>query len=136
VGHTERFKASIPENPVSNLVSFYGTSDIGPRFLEKEMGGSLVEQFEVYRDQSPVTYAHKATTPTLMIQGEADYRCPAEQSEQFYTILKANGCVCEMVRLPGSPHGGTIGGAPVIRKYANEAMLDWFDRYVKGRSDQ
>jgi dipeptidyl aminopeptidase/acylaminoacyl peptidase len=134
VGQTDRFKASIPENPVSNLVSFYGTSDIGPRFLEREMGGTLEEQYERYREQSPTTYAHKAVTPTLMVQGEADYRCPAEQSEQFYTLLKAHGCITEMIRLPGSPHSGTIGGPPVVRQYANDAMLDWFDRYVKGES--
>ncbi len=136
VGHTDRFKASIPENPVSNLVSFYGTSDIGPLFLEMEMGGLPHEIPDVYRDLSPVTYAHKATTPTLMIQGEADYRCPAEQSEQFYTILKANGCITEMIRLPGSPHGGSISGAPIVRQYANNAMLDWFNRFVKGETKE
>mgnify|MGYP000881341985 CR=1 FL=1 len=133
VGHTDRFKASIPENPVSNLCSFYGTSDIGPRFLEEEMGGTLLDKFQLYVEQSPITYAHKSKTPTLMIQGESDFRCPAEQSEQFYTTLKDHGCVTEMVRLPGSPHGGTISGAPIVRQYANDAMLDWFDRYVKGK---
>lgn len=133
VGHTDRFKASIPENPVSNMISFYGTSDIGPRFMDKEMDGTIIEQYERYREQSPVTYAHKAKTPTLMIQGESDFRCPAEQSEQFYTLLRNYGCIAEMLRLPGSPHGGSISGAPVIRKYANEAMLDWYDRFVKGK---
>ena len=132
VGHTDRFKAAIPENPVSNLISFYGTSDIGPRFLEEEMGGPLTENYQRYVDQSPATYAHKSKTPTLMVQGEADFRCPAEQSEQFYTLLKAHGCVTEMIRLPDSPHGGTIGGAPIVRQYANEAMLEWFGKYVKG----
>jgi dipeptidyl aminopeptidase/acylaminoacyl peptidase len=132
VGHTDRFKASIPENPVSNLVSFYGTSDIGPRFLAEEMGGTLIDKFQLYVEQSPVTYAHKSKTPTLMIQGEADFRCPAEQSEQFYITLKDHGCITEMVRLPGSPHGGSISGRPVVRQYANNAMLEWFGKYVKG----
>ncbi len=30
VGQTDRFKAAVPENPVTNWVSFYGVSDIGP----------------------------------------------------------------------------------------------------------
>ena len=132
VGHTNRFKASIPENPVTNLISFYGTSDIGPQFLDEEMGGTLPEKYQLYVEQSPVTYAHQSVTPTLMIQGEADYRCPIEQGEQFYTILKANGCPTEMVRLPGSPHSGSISGTPITRQYANNAMLEWFDKYVKG----
>ena len=29
VGQTDRFKAAIPQNPVTNWVSFYGVSDIG-----------------------------------------------------------------------------------------------------------
>ena len=134
VGHTDRFKASVPENPVTNLTSFYGTSDIGHLFSIAEMGGLPHEIPEIYQRESPITYAHKCTTPTLMIQGEADFRCPAEQSEQFYTVLKANGCITEMVRLPGSPHAGTISGPPVVRKYGNEALLDWMDRFVMGKT--
>jgi len=69
-----------------------------------------------------------------MVQGEADFRCPAEQSEQFYTVLKANGCVVEMLRLPNSPHGGSIAGPVPIRKAQNEALLDWMKRYVLGET--
>jgi dipeptidyl aminopeptidase/acylaminoacyl peptidase len=69
-------------------------------------------------------------TPTLLIQGEADYRCPAEQSEQFYATLKANECIVEMLRLPQSAHGGAIRGAPSLRQAQNRALLDWMDRYV------
>ena len=38
VGHTDRFKAAVPENPVTNWVSFYGTSDIGVRFATRRIG--------------------------------------------------------------------------------------------------
>lgn len=131
VGQTNRFKAAVPENPVTNWVSFYGVSDIGPIFAVEELGGKPHEIPDVYRRCSPITYAHRCTTPTLLIQGEADYRCPAEQSEQFYTVLKANGCVAEMLRLPGSPHGGAISGAPILRRGQNEALLDWMNRYVR-----
>jgi len=68
------------------------------------------------------------------VQGEQDYRCPAEQSEQFYTILKANGCVAEMLRFPNSAHGGAITGTLAVRRAHREALLDWMDRYVKGIS--
>ncbi len=39
VGQTNRFKAAVPENPVTNWVSFYGVSDIGPWFAVEELGG-------------------------------------------------------------------------------------------------
>jgi dipeptidyl aminopeptidase/acylaminoacyl peptidase len=130
VGHTDRFKAAVPENPVTNFLSFYGTSDIGPWFAPQELGGSPWERPDVYRRCSPITYAHNCVTPTLLIQGEADYRCPAEQSEQFYATLKANECIVEMLRLPQSAHGGAIRGAPSLRQAQNQALLDWMDRYV------
>lgn len=130
VGQTDRFKAAVPENPVTNWVSFYGVSDIGPWFAVEQLGGHPHEIPEIYSRCSPITYAHRCTTPTLLIQGEHDWRCPAEQSEQFYSVLKANGCTVEMVRLPGSAHGGSIDGPPVIRRAHNEALLDWMGRYV------
>ena len=48
-----------------------------------------------------------------------------EQSEQFYTVLKANGCIVEMLRLPNSSHGGAIGGPIASRKAQNDGLLDW-----------
>jgi len=130
VGQTDRFKAAVPENPVTNWVSMYGVSDIGPWFVPAEMGGLPHKIPEVYRHSSPITYAHRCTTPTLLVQGEHDYRCPTEQSEQFYAVLKASGCIVEMVRLPASPHAGSITGAPILRRVQNEVLLDWMNRYV------
>ena len=130
VGQTNRFKAAVPENPVTNWLSFYGVSDIGPWFAVEQLGGHPHEIPEIYARCSPITYAHRCKTPTLLIQGEHDWRCPAEQSEQFYTVLKVNGCPVEMLRLPGSPHAGTIEGPPAIRRAHNEALLDWMQRFV------
>lgn len=130
VGQTDRFKAAVPENPVTNWLSFYGVSDIGPWFAVAQLGGHPHEIPEVYARCSPITYAHRCKTPTLLIQGEADYRCPAEQSEQFYTVLKVNGCPVEMVRLPGSPHAGAVVGPKAIRAAQNDALLGWMKRWV------
>jgi len=135
VGQTRRFKAAVPENPVTNWVSFYGVSDIGAWFAVEELGGKPYEIPEVYRRCSPITYAHTCTTPTLLLVGEHDWRCPAEQSEQFYTTLKANGCITEMVRLPNSIHAESIVGNPVVRRVQNEATLEWMNRYVLGKSE-
>lgn len=130
IGQTDRFKAAIPQNPVVNWRSFYGTSDIGIWFSVEQLGGHPHEIPEVYERCSPITYAHRCRTPTLMVQSELDWRCPAEQSEQFYTVLKANGCVVEMLRQPGGYHGASISGAVNLRRAHNDAMLDWFARYL------
>jgi dipeptidyl aminopeptidase/acylaminoacyl peptidase len=130
VGHTDRFKAAVAENPISNFVSLYGVKSNGVSLCVEELGGHPHEIPDVYRSASPITYAHRCTTPTLLIQGEVDRSCPPEQSEQFYAVLKANGCTVEMLRLPNSGHVGTLLGPLASRLAQNEALLEWMNRYL------
>ncbi|MDA1330464.1 MAG: S9 family peptidase [Chloroflexi bacterium] len=132
VGQTNRFKAAVAENPITDLVSFYGTSDIARWWQVRQQGGKPHEVPEVYRRSSPISFAHRCTTPTLLVQGEIDYRCPAGQSEQFYAHLRANDCIAEMVRFPGMAHVGSIAGPITVQKTQNEALLGWMNKYVLG----
>lgn len=132
IGHTDRFKAACPENPVFNWFSMYGTSDIGADFGARELGGTPYEVEDVYRRCSPITYADRCTTPTLFLQHERDFRCPAEQTEQFFTVLRVNGVPAEMLRFPDTPHVGSIIGPIGHRRAQNEALLDWMNRHVLG----
>ena len=134
VGNTDRFKAAVSENPVVDRRAYYGISDMAAWWVVKLLGGKPQDIPEVYRKCSPITYAHKAKTPTLLVQGESDFRCTKEQSEMFYTALKVAGCVVEMVRLPDSFHAGSINGAPIVRRAQNEALLDWMKRFVLGET--
>ncbi len=132
VSHTDRFKAAVSENPITNWESWYGVADIFSSIALpwEAMGGPPHQAPDVYRNASPINAAHHCTTPTLLIQAEKDLRCPAEQSEQFYTVLHANNCVVEMLRFPNSSHGGSTFGPLEIRRAQNEALLDWMNRFV------
>ncbi len=130
IGQTDRFKAACPENPVFNWFSMYGTSDVGADFSVRELGGTPYTAEEVYRRCSPITYADRCSTPTLFLQHENDNRCPAEQTEQFFAVLRVKGVPAEMLRFPGTPHGGSVIGPPGHRRAQNEALLDWMNRYV------
>jgi dipeptidyl aminopeptidase/acylaminoacyl peptidase len=44
VGHTDRFRAAVIAAPVTNLSSFYGTSDIGVNFSETQLGGERFDK--------------------------------------------------------------------------------------------
>jgi len=132
IGHTDRFKAACPENPVFNWFSMYGTSDLGADFSVRELGGTPYEAEDVYRRCSPITYAARVTTPTLFLQHESDFRCPAEQTEQFFTVLRVNGVPAEMLRFPNTPHAGSILGPISHRRAQNEALLGWMNRHVLG----
>ncbi|MER5197635.1 S9 family peptidase [Streptomyces sp. NPDC002755] len=131
VGRTDRFRAAVIENPVTNFSSMYGSSDVGLSFLPAVLDALPQTDSERYRNLSPITMAHTCTTPTLLIQGEADHRCPPEQSKQFYSVLRRAGCVAEMLMLPDASHEGSVSGPVPSRRAQNEALVDWMVRYVR-----
>ncbi len=94
------------------------------------MGGPPHKVPDVYWALSPVAHAHKCTTPTLLIQGENDIRCPMEQAEQMYVALNRGGCTVELLRLQNCNHGLELMGPPALRRYRMNAMIDWFDRHI------
>ena len=57
--------------------------------------GRIIPQ--TYLEKSPLIYAGNASTPTLFLQSENDYRCPMEQAEQMYMALKKQGIPSESV---------------------------------------
>jgi dipeptidyl aminopeptidase/acylaminoacyl peptidase len=129
VGHTDRFNAAVIAAPVTNLPSFYGTSDIGVNFSETQLTGERFEKIDHYREHSPLTYARNVNTPVLLLHGEDDVRVPIEQSEQYFVALKRYGKEVEFVRLPGTSHGIFRAKHPLIRTEYFKRMLDWFARY-------
>ena len=130
VGHDRRFGAAVVGAPCTDLPSFYGTADIGVPFGEVQWGGPRMEQLQWYMDHSPLTYAENVETPVLLLHGEADHRCPIEQSEQYFTALKRLGKTVELVRFPDCSHLFLRVGHPKLRAAYLERTLGWFDRHL------
>jgi dipeptidyl aminopeptidase/acylaminoacyl peptidase len=130
VGHTNRFAAAVVMRAAINLESLYGTSEVG-RMLVVELGGTPSQIPDVYRRCSPLTYADAVTTPVLLTHGERDYRCPIEQAEQFFSALVQRGTTVEFLRFTEVDHGLSRGGPPRQRVARLEAIVDWFDRYLR-----
>ncbi|MEO7001844.1 MAG: S9 family peptidase, partial [Ktedonobacterales bacterium] len=105
VGQTDRFKAAVTVNSVTNLLTSFGTGDIDSVWAEGDYGWPWEREAQ-YRERSPLTYAARITTPLRIIAAENDYRCPISQSEELYTWLKVLGKVpVDFVRMPGASHG-------------------------------
>ncbi len=130
VGHDNRFKAAIVGAMCANLHSMYGTSDIGTSFGEINWGGVYTDARDKFLEHSPITYAPNVETPVLLLHGEADLRCPIEQSEQYFVALMRLGKTVEFVRFPDSPHGFRKTGHPKLIVEYFERMLGWLERYV------
>lgn len=130
IGHTDRFKAAVSMRCVSNLLSMYGTSDIGVYFNEWELGATPWEDPERYRRLSPLTYAPNIRTPLLLLHAEEDWRCPIEQAEQLFAWLRRLGRTVELVRFPSEGHNLTRSGRPRHRIEHLEHELRWFQTYL------
>lgn len=130
IGHTDRFKAAVTQRCVSNLYSFYGTSDIGWNFFDYEFGGTPWSETERYLKYSPITYVEKMTTPLLIVHSERDFRCPIEQAEQVFISLKRLKREVEFVRFPDENHNLSRTGKPRHRIERLEHILRWFDTHL------
>jgi dipeptidyl aminopeptidase/acylaminoacyl peptidase len=130
IGRTDRFQAAVCGAPCFDLESMFGTSDISHTFGELQWGGPPHEARAWYDEHSPSTYAHRTRTPTLIVHGEADERCPIGQGEQMFIALKTAGCEVEFARYPGGAHSFPNGGPAPHRHDYLTRVLGWFKSHL------
>ena len=130
VTHTDRFRAAVTQRSISNWISFYGTSDIGPFFVEKQLLDDIHNPQRLW-EMSPVAHAKNAKTPLLVLHGQSDLRCPQEQGEQMYMAMRKINVPTKMILFPQSSHGLSRQGLPNLRQERLKAITDWFEEYSK-----
>ena len=132
-GMTDRFKAAVSENGVTNHVASWANSDGGPEFDRAALMGDPLSPDGVDRlwRQSPLRHVASVRTPLLMLQAEADRRCPAADNEQFFVALRRLGRTVEYVLYPDEYHVYAAAGRPDRRIDRNRRILDWFDTYLR-----
>jgi len=129
VGKTDRFRAAVVAKPVINWSSFVLTSDANNFFYKYWFGAQPWEQPEQYWKRSPLSLVGNVKTPTMLLTGEADYRTPIAESEQYYQALKLRKVDTLLVRIPEASHGMTSRPSNLIAKVDN--ILAWFEKYRK-----
>jgi dipeptidyl aminopeptidase/acylaminoacyl peptidase len=130
VGKTDRFRAAVVAKPVINWSSFVLTADANNFFYKYWFGALPWEKPEEYWKRSPLSLVGNVKTPTMLLTGEADYRTPIEESEQYYQALKLRKIDTVMVRIPEASHGGLVARpSNLIAKVDN--ILAWFGKYRK-----
>lgn len=134
IGHCELFRAAVVMAPVGNIEAHYGTSDGGYYADPFYLGGEVFDRERAHA-LSPLAHVHRATTPTLFLQGADDERCPRSQSEElFVTLMRAGTTPAELVLYPGENHHFLGEGAPAVREDAARRIIAWLERHVGGAS--
>ncbi|HXV86035.1 MAG TPA: S9 family peptidase [Gemmatimonadales bacterium] len=127
VGHTNRFAAASANCPVTNWLSFVGTTD-GPTWYRNFAKLPWEDPSEHLR-RSPLMYVGNVTTPTMLMTGELDLRTPIPQTEEFYQALKMRRVPTAMIRFKDEWHGTSSRPSNYLRTQLY--LRNWFERWAK-----
>lgn len=127
--HGDRFRAICSERAVNNLLTEEWSADIGT-FFRAEHGIDPVQDPEEYMRMSPIRLAGDIHVPMLIIHSEDDLRCPINQAEELWTMLRLLGRDVTFYRFPGENHELSRSGSPVHRRMRAEIILDFFSEHL------
>ena len=102
IGKTDRFRAAVVAKPVINWYSFVLTADAYNFFYRYWFPDFPWEVPDQYLRRSPISLVGNVKTPTMLMTGEADYRTPISEAEQYYQALKLRKVEAALVRIPGA----------------------------------
>jgi dipeptidyl aminopeptidase/acylaminoacyl peptidase len=129
VGHTDRFAAASANCPVTNWLSFVGTTD-GPSWYRNFENHPWDDPSEHLR-RSPLMYVGNVTTPTMLMTGVNDLRTPMPQTEEYYQALKVLKVPTAMIRFNDEWHGTSSRPSNFMRTQLY--LLSWFERHSRPR---
>jgi len=140
---TDRFKAAVVGNGISNAISHYGTLPLHQRMLPEPFSFGNPERYEVasgpnglgakpwenpmrFVDNSPVLRADRIHTPLLILHSDLD-QFPLEQSEQLFSALYRLRREATYVTYWGEPHGIL---SPANIRDMWQRVFDWYHRHL------
>lgn len=125
-GHTDRFKALVSHDGVFFTETMaYTTEELW--FDVYEHGGFPHENRKPFLEFSPHLFIENFRTPTLVIHGGLDYRCPLSEGLGLFTAMQVRGVPSRFVHFPDEGHW--------VMKVANaqvwyEEVLGWIMKYI------
>lgn len=79
------------------------------------------ESLGMLHEISPINHVRPGLPPHLLLHGDLDKSVPIQQSHDFQAKLLASGVSCELIVIPGAPHGLSTW---------EKLAPDWPDRMV------
>jgi dipeptidyl aminopeptidase/acylaminoacyl peptidase len=125
---TDRFVCTVVHAPVFDTPTLCG-GDL-TQGLERELGGepwALPRTHEPLARWNPAAHVDNYRTPTLVLHGERDYRCPVHHGLQLYGTLQAKGVPARLVHYPDENHW-ILKRRNAIHWYGE--VLGWIARHL------
>jgi dipeptidyl aminopeptidase/acylaminoacyl peptidase len=127
VGKTDRFAAASANCPVTNWLSFVGTTDGAGWY--RNFAKFPWEDPTEHLARSPLMHVGNVKTPTMLMTGVMDLRTPMAQTEEYYQALKIRKVPTAMIRFNEEWHGTSSKPSNYIRTQLY--LQQWFDKWGK-----
>ena len=131
--YPEGWRVAMAGAPVTDNLDQYNLGDGNVR-RAYAFGGSpwtSADRMKAFMDQSPITYASRIRTPTLIMQNMGDYRVTPTQAFKLYHALKDNGVETKFI---GYPLPGHNAADPVHQRDVQRRWMEWVAQHFGGTS--
>lgn len=130
ISHQHFWRCAVVADGVTDWTEEYELSGAGNMAWTRDsLGGSPwnPRSASLYRTGSPITYAGRITTPTLILSGTADITVPITESFALYHALASRHVPVRFLGIPGAYH---TPQDPVQLELFYRAIYDWVVHYL------
>ncbi len=130
LGNYSGWRVAVAGAAVTDWLDQYNLGDANVR-RGAGFGGSPwtdPKRMQSYIEQSPITYASKIRTPTLVMTNTQDFRVTPTQSFKLYHALKDNGVPAKFIAYPIYGHNAAD---PVRQRDVQRRWIEWIEQYFR-----
>lgn len=129
--HEKRFKAFVAHDGIFNFEHMYTTTE-EMWFVDWDYGGAYWDLTNATAQRSysfsPHNFVQNWDTPILIVQGEKDYRVPAEQGMAAFNAAVLRGVPAQMLYLPEENHWVLQPQNGILWQ---RVFFNWLDKWLK-----
>jgi dipeptidyl aminopeptidase/acylaminoacyl peptidase len=127
--HYEGWAVAVAGAAVTDWYDWYSMADMNT-WAGFGLDGSpwLNDNAMNYWRQSPMAYAHRIRTPTLILSNTGDERVTVSQSYKLFHALKDNGVEVQFIAYPVPGH---FPGDPVHQRDVRRRWVEWIADYFR-----
>ena len=130
LGNYQGWRVAVAGAAVTDWLDQYNLGDANVR-RGAAFGGSPwtdPRRMQAYIEQSPITYASRIRTPTLVMTNTQDFRVTPTQSFKLYHALRDNGVPTKFIAYPIYGHNA---GDPVRQRDVQRRWIEWIEQYFR-----